>query len=109
MKKSKWFEFHGKRFSSKRESETLREAFEKSLEKWRLIIDGFDPHGDDIETCGLCDLYYEENCVGCPIYNITNDVYCERTPFEKWSKNPSTKNAKMELDFLKVIKKYSMK
>ena len=95
----KWFDIQGKTFSSKQIPSTYWEAVNKSLNKWRLISIGFLPD-DDIETCGLCNLYIDLDCEGCPIFEATGLPYCEETPFIKWALNKDKEWADIELNFL---------
>ena len=41
--KSKWFSFNRKTFASKAQPHTLKTAWEKTLEKWELIVKGYNP------------------------------------------------------------------
>jgi hypothetical protein len=91
IKKNKWFEDDGHDrnvFISIKVAETVRQAFEKSILKWELIVKGWDTY-NSIETCGLCDLYFEhgndeESCVGCPIFERTGEKYCGGSPYNNY-------------------------
>jgi hypothetical protein len=63
----KWFEINNTEiFVSKRKAKNIKEAWDKTFTKWYLLASGKDTY-DQIETCGLCDLYYYLSCVGCPL------------------------------------------
>ena len=107
MPTSKWFRFEGKEFWSNKKAQSLKEAFAKSLEKWHWLSKGFDCGTEDIETCGLCDLYWDDGCENCPVFKVTAIGNCEATPFRDW-KNSNSKNhksiAQREYRFLEYLK-----
>ena len=113
MKKSKWFEIDNTflSFSSIQKAKTLKQAFEQVIEKWELIVEGYQPDCD-VDTCGLCDLFHsfknpeiEDNCIKCPIFKKTKEDYCKKTPYESWYKSNSMTIAQKELAFLKRLQK----
>ena len=111
-----------KTFESKIKAKNLEDAFNKSIVKWELIIDGYiQPKGTtDGSTCGLCDMFYnriEDHhiCAFCPINIISGYPECEYSPYEDWSTYYGMNNksdiliardfAKEELKLLKKLKK----
>ncbi len=81
--KSKWFKFDEKdkaRFDSERRAITLKEAWEKTFEKWELILGGFWTN-DDMATCGLCNYFFENRCRECPVAEMAGDIDCLKTPY----------------------------
>lgn len=77
---AKWFEqdvrYGGKICIDRDEVFTLDDAFNKSIEKYELITMGYDIPINSKVTCGLCNLYHKNECVGCPIYQETGERYC---------------------------------
>jgi len=64
-------------FSSRLKATTKKQAWQKTLAKWRLLSKGYTfAKTDDLKavtTCGLCDLYISgtltrSKCSNCPIY-----------------------------------------
>ncbi len=96
-----------KEFSSRKTAHTIRSAWTKTLQKWTIICAGYSPT-HDISTCGLCDLFRKEFCQGCPIMEVTKQVCCCDTPFEL-SRNEPSLRARVELNFLKLVKKVTSK
>lgn len=91
--KTKWFDLYKTgRMVSLRRAVTLKEAWEKTLEKWSLIIGGHRVF-DDIATCGLCDFSPESSCNSCPIYKVTGRTTCEETPFIELCKHMDSERA----------------
>ncbi len=70
--KEKWFRIH---CYSVRNAKNLDEAWDKTLEKWRLKEKGLiHSQYSHFDTCGLCDLYFGlYNCIDCPIDEVTED------------------------------------
>lgn len=111
---------------------TAKEALKVSIKKWEFIVKFLEnqiplKYVDDggINSCGLCQRYYDKNCLGCPVAESTGHPYCENTPYTKFSHTndlleslvrddvpPPTKKkgelrlkyAKAELEFLKGLK-----
>ena len=75
MVKSKWFEFDGRKFNSKRRAMNLNEAWDKTLEKWVLKMNGYETICLG-STCGLCNMY---SCDYCPVTEAIGMNDC--TPF----------------------------
>ena len=99
--KSKWFSFNRKTFTSKAQPHTLETAWEKTLEKWELIVKGYNP-GHPSGTCGLCNFHF--SCKSCPVKDYTGKTLCADTPYEIWCETGTLKAAKNVLAFLKELK-----
>jgi hypothetical protein len=98
-------------------AETL-EALKGSIRKWESIVndDGKDKGADN---CDLCQLFYGDECCGCPICLKTGEIYCRETPHDQWVNHgenefidkeyfkvfddKSKELAQAELDFLKSL------
>jgi hypothetical protein len=71
--------------------------------KWNPIAMGCcEDKGSD--NCPLCK-YYGVNCILCPIFKKTNEIYCVTTPYTKFvntsPKNPAIYDAiEEEIEFL---------
>jgi hypothetical protein len=64
--------------------ETL-EALKGSIEKWWKIV---EENGADegIDNCPLCHLYWDDECVGCPVSEAMDSILCDGTPYHiQWS------------------------
>jgi len=90
-------------------------ALRGSIKHWKDNVEnakaGIFP-GLSRNACALCNRFYEEDCVLCPIYLKTKKRYCKRTPFWKVSElcdvedevNPAILEAcQEELKFLKSL------
>ena len=99
---SKWFEKYGNIFKSIQNAETIEEAWEKSFAKWELILAGKIPLAP-IPACGLCNLYYVDDCGHCPIFAYTGYRTCEGTPIDT-DEGITSEVAKAEIEFLKLVK-----
>lgn len=89
----KWHGVHAK---------SRREAFEISINKWQIIVNGNPPVRIEgsFNTCGLCHLYFwEENCGTCPVAEA-GYISCEGSPYDDWHRSESREAAQAELDFL---------
>jgi hypothetical protein len=62
---------------------SIEELIDKSILKWEHIVNGtgFDL---GIHDCPLCKEYHIENCIGCPIKELTGTPYCQETPYTHW-------------------------
>ena len=93
------------------------EALKGSIEKWEEIVAGT---GEDQSTanCPLCKMFFENECIGCPVYKTTGAPHCDDTPYQtKWwplvaydedypkvnSNQRRLNAAQAELDFLKSL------
>ena len=61
------------------------EALKKSIIKWEKIAKSTKEKDLGGYNCGLCGLFVDVACVGCPIYSKTKKKYCKDTPFIEWS------------------------
>ena len=93
-------------------------ALEGSIRKWEKIVDGTgeDRRGDN---CPLCQLFIDEtgSCGSCPVYVVTGEEDCSRTPYVAWNNQFSgpynrrattphlVELARAELEFLKSLRK----
>ena len=93
-----------------------REALEASIKHWQENVAAVTP--DDASTngedCALCDLFFEYDCIGCPVRERTGEEDCLDSPYHlannaygEWyfhndedSKAAWRKAAQAELDFL---------
>lgn len=101
-----WFTFNDNdtQFSSRRKAKTLEEAWEKTIIKWVLIVDydilvfynRYVFTGNS--TCGLCNLFRNNNCKTCPINKYTGSRRCLNTPISTFA------GSKHELMFLLSLK-----
>lgn len=104
--------------------ETLK-ALQGSIAKWeRVVAEGKD--GTNWMDCPLCGLFYNKNCIGCPVRERTGMGLCSGSPFDEYAdlllclseelseedepgeadfgKHPGViAAAKTELDFLKSL------
>lgn len=101
------------------EPDTLQ-ALEESIKKWEEIAKGT---GEDkgTDNCALCDLFWHEDCHGCPVMEKSGEIWCRNTPYQPWhnqmqrKQSPGAGNgykaeteqhrrlAQMEVDFLKSL------
>lgn len=58
-------------------------ALQESIQKWTLIAKGELPDMG-AENCALCDLFFQMNCRGCPVYKRTGKSGCLDTPYGEW-------------------------
>lgn len=83
--KSKYFNFKGRMMLSRYGQEgqpeesidTVDKAWEKTLEKWALIMGGYTAVSQG-STCGLCN-YVDRimgSCHNCPVYDATGGYDC---------------------------------
>lgn len=92
------------------------EALEESIKKWEDIAAGT---GVDLgkRNCALCGLFWDNDCVGCPVFKITGFTGCRETPYTKFmfsvrdsgsgrqAKTEEEKElAQREVDFLKSLR-----
>ncbi len=104
--RTKWFQIdeNEKVFRSRRAASSIEEAWEKTFEKWEWIVKGYTVRGG-LYCCGLCDLFFNSGCEGCPIFSLTKQMVCVGTPHEQWEhggRSPSL--ARKELDYLREVK-----
>jgi hypothetical protein len=79
--------------SVKRKTDAAR--LRACIKKWQFIAKMCKDHRGRIndggsDTCSLCATYLdhdkpeESRCKGCPVFNVTNKRYCEKTPYETY-------------------------
>lgn len=94
-------------------AETLK-ALQESIAHWERLSTGNTKQGEGIgyNHCALCELFWDNNCKDCPIYEHTKFMSCARTPyveadrcFDEYGLNsPEFKEAALkELEFLKSL------
>lgn len=82
-------------------------ALKGSIEKWEKIVagTGLDKGPDN---CPLCQLFYQDDCRGCPVYDFTGQIWCRGSPNEWYSQTEDgsaaeKSAAQAELDFLRSL------
>ncbi len=114
-KRIKWFKYDrtARKWRSVRMARSLKQAWEKTLLKWKMLAKGEKVEGGT-QSCGLCDLFHGRLCVGCPVCLHTGRPSCRGTPFIEWhcvTTGASVKDpeagawAQRELEFLREVKK----
>jgi hypothetical protein len=104
--------------------EIVEKALEESIEHWEKIVIGENYSTTD--NCSLCNLFFINDCEGCPIKEKTGQVQCNASPFREFIKHinlnhksfvpcsnfhyqtycPECKRlAREELEFLKSLRK----
>ena len=63
-----------------------RDALQESIWHWyenlSLALGDMPNHAVmNSQSCRLCDLYYENACIDCPVRIRTRKRYCDGTPF----------------------------
>jgi len=73
---------------------TMLEALVLSIAKWRVLVD--TPVDDDggPTTCGLCGLYFKQDCWGCPVSKATGRAWCMDTPYTEYIYYPDQNRLK---------------
>lgn len=80
-------------------------ALEASIQHWTDNIAAETPEGVKIgpEHCALCNLFWQENCLGCPVMARTGRSGCRDTPYgdaknayDDWTGNPNDPEARAE-------------
>jgi hypothetical protein len=62
--------------------ETLK-ALKASIAKWNYnaTVKNLEDVLLGVENCPLCALFHANSCVGCPVWEKTEDELCESTPY----------------------------
>lgn len=95
----------------------VREALEASIKHWEENRDVSTPIDVSYssEDCALCQLFFYNHCIGCPIQERTGRALCEDTPYEDavdahsaWKNGYASQKdfqaaAQAEVDFLKSL------
>ena len=85
----------------------VKAAFGKSFEKWILLSSG---EADRIPGCELC--FAVEDCVDCPVMEVSGEPGCNGTPYVHWrdrakelgiNSPEAIEAAQKELEFLQKI------
>lgn len=63
-------------------AKTLK-ALKGSIAKWEAIVAGTGVD-DGSDNCPLCELFYDNGCVGCPVAIKTRKDECIDTPYGAW-------------------------
>lgn len=111
LRDSKWFVIYedSRTFESKYPALNIEEAWEKTFEKWNLVAEGYIFIGmnSSIECCGLCNLFRNLRCEGCPIKIKTGRNFCFCTPNSDYNNDLSIDKrisiAMCEIEFLNTI------
>jgi len=109
-----WFGTVDEIIFSIRKAKNIREAWKKTLNKWDLLANGHTVD-DHSTSCGLCDLYLNGDCVGCPVKKVTKLVFCKDTPYRSYNRgtpmigDSDTESARIQINFLKAVKKATEK
>ena len=116
MKKHKFIVIDGQlKTTIKRFPKDRNKALLLSIQKWETIVTALEAGlritvDGGTTTCGLCQLYVEKNCEGCPVQEHTRQSYCRDTPYFDFSdeceddnKGSTLETAQRELDFLRSL------
>lgn len=75
-----------------------RKALEASIAKWRQNAEAKTPR--DYKTgpsvCPLCNLFWDLDCIGCPVKDHTGKPYCDDSPYNKAEKARDKWNLAMD-------------
>jgi hypothetical protein len=90
----------------------IQAALEQSIAKWEGIVAGTgNDHGP--RNCGLCQIFINSNCSGCPVAERAGATCCRNTPYREYcnaradlgERHPSTlAHAEEEVAFLKSLR-----
>ena len=107
-----WFNLCGldlKTFVSKRKAVNLEEGVQKTLAKWVLLSINYKDLSSDAISCGLCNIFIDNQCIGCPIEEDGHQG-CLGTPYDKFhlailghDKRAEVRFALRELEYLKDL------
>ena len=61
-------------------------ALKKYIKKWRNVRFHNAPDCGALD-CDLCDLFYYDECKGCPIAKKTGVSKCCNTPYGSWNRH----------------------
>ena len=85
--------------------ETLDEAWDISIAKWRYLSEHeMSPTSSDNGgfTCGLCMMFLKYGCDGCSIFKDTSRPSCSGTPYLNYQGDMET--ARAELEYLLALR-----
>ena len=63
--------------------ETL-EALEGSIKKWTAIVRSTKAEDRGVRNCPLCQLFFSDYCMGCPVEKKTGVSGCKGSPYIDW-------------------------
>ena len=98
-----------------RRLEAGENALELSIQKWQDIVNG-EGKDDYRDICALCEVHrlsreeeykhsYSIACDNCPVKLKTGKPFCQNSPWSETRSSFSKMPAKLELDFLKSLRK----
>jgi hypothetical protein len=59
-------------------------ALQESIKKWEAIVAGTG-HDKGVHNCSLCKAYSDEDCIECPVMEVTGMSGCDGSPWMVWS------------------------
>ena len=102
------------------QDKATKTALEKSIIHWEEVIIEDNPNAIELghNACALCEMFWHEDCEGCPVKENTGMIFCRNTPHEDarlavdlWEAEPTEQGKKafrkaavVELDFLKSLR-----
>ena len=58
-------------------------AIKKSIKHWEENASfPFEEASISVNSCALCDLFFDDHCEGCPIYESTAQRWCKGSPYD---------------------------
>lgn len=114
MPKPKFIEIKGNLGTTiKRFPKDRKKALLLSIQKWEAIVDALQGGRNIVNdggrsTYGLCQMYFDNGCNGCPVKEHTGKSYCRGTPYYTYSVETeftggTLETAQQELDFLRSL------
>lgn len=91
---------------------TTLQALHLSIDKWQAIVDGTNKERPGADNCPLCELFFTNKCLGCPVRDATGFGGCSRTPYNYVMQQANSygidsfeyrSEARSELNFLKSL------
>lgn len=79
-------------------------ALDESIEHWERLADceshqEIATEGWGAMSCSLCvEFMAIYNCLGCPVFASSNQLYCMGTPYQKAYEYNKSRDAKMNFD-----------
>jgi hypothetical protein len=55
-------------------------------------------------NCPYCKEFWNYDCIGCPIYNTSNEFHCQNTPYDKIDEMVNEYEEGNEIDGTELIK-----
>jgi hypothetical protein len=84
-------------------------ALERSIAKWQGIVAG-TTRDLGPSNCGLCQLFLNASCKGCPVFERTGQTSCRGTPYSDYTvideiaPDRALDAAKREVEFLESLR-----